>query len=461
MAIRTNQLLALPFFVVAALLIFLHGDAMPFSAAAGGALALVVVGMWATRFAAEHMTSLLFFLAAMVFGIAEAPAVFSGFAAGAFWLLFGGMILGTAVGQTGLGARLARRMALSLGVSYTGLLVGIAAVALALSFVMPSSTGRVVLLMPVAVSLADAFRFAPGSKGRLGITVTAALAAVIPGFAILPANVPNLVMLGAAESLYGLKITYAEFLLLHFPVLGILKTVAIVIVARILFPDTLPDLEVDDAAARKPFSPEEKRLAIVLVGALVLWATDFIHGVAPSWVALGAGLACFFPPFRLMEAEEITKAIQIRPLLYIAGVLSLGAVVTSTGFGDQMAAAFLSVAGLSEGANAANFATIVGASIATSVLGTAPTVPAVWTPLAEGMAQATGMSLSSVVMLQVAAFSTVILPYQVPPTVVGLQLGGVPVKQGVISVLLVALITVTVLLPLDYLWWELLGRFDG
>lgn len=457
---KLNQLLALPFFAAAIWVLTLSGASVPAAAAAGGALALVVVGMWATRFTSEHMTALLFFLAAMVFDIAEPGAVFAGFSAGAFWLLFGGMILGSAVGRTGLGARLARTMALRLGVSYTGLLIGIAAVALALSFVMPSSTGRVVLLMPVAVSLAEAFGFGPDSKGRLGITVTAALSAVVPGFGILPANVPNLVMLGGADTLYGLEITYAEWLLIHFPVLGFLKAAAIVLVARVLFPADLVSA-VEDDSGHRPLSAEEKRLAILLAAALLLWATDFLHGIAPSWVALAAGLACFLPPFRLMEQEEIAQAIQIRPLIFIAGVLSLGPVVTSTGFADVLAGEFLSVAGLRPGENAMNFATIVGASIATTLLGTAPTVPAVWTPLAEGLAQATGMPLKSVVMLQVLAFSTLILPYQVPPAVVGLQLGKVPLKPGIIATLWVAVITLVVLLPLDYLWWEALGLFDG
>lgn len=460
MTLKLNQILALPFFAAAIWVLALSGETLPPAAAAGGALAFVVVGLWATRFTSEHMTSLLFFLAAMVFGIADADAVFSGFSAGAFWLLFGGMILGSAVGRTGLGARLARAMALRLGVSYTGLLIGIAAVALALSFVMPSSTGRVVLLMPVAISLAEAFGFGPESKGRLGITVTAALSAVVPGFGILPANVPNLVMLGGADTLYGLQINYAEWLLVHFPVLGLLKAMAIVVVARMLFPAELPVMAGESDSSREP-GKEEKRLAILLAIALALWATDFVHGIAPSWVALGAGLACFLPPFRLMDQDEIANTIQIKPLIFIAGVLSLGPVVTSTGFGNVLASQFLAVAELEPGSNLRNFATIVGASIATTLLGTAPTVPAVWTPLADGLAQATGMPLKSVVMMQVIAFSTLILPYQVPPAVVGLALGGVPLRQGIVATLAVAAVTLIILLPLDYLWWEALGMFNG
>lgn len=457
---RLNHFLVLPFLLGAAAILMLPAAAMPPQAAMGGALALAAVGFWATGALPEYVTALIFFLIAMVFGIAEAPAVFSGFAAGAFWLLFGGMILGTAVGRTGLGARLARSMARRMGVSYTGVLVGVVGVALALSFLMPSATGRAVLLIPVAVSLAAVFGFAPGSRGGNGIAIAAALGAVIPGFGVLPANVPNLVLAGAADTIHGLKLNYGEFLLLHFPVLGLCKAIAIVLVVRALFPDRMPE---DPAADEElgPPSRDEWRLALILAGALALWATDFAHGVSPAWVALGGGVLCLLPRVGVIPTEKLGEAVQIRPLIYIAGVLSLGAIVTSTGFADRMAAAFLAVAGLTPGAGTANIATLTGAQILTSVLGTAPTVPAVWTPLADELAGATGLPVRTVLMTQVLAYSTVILPYQVPPVVVALQLAGVPMAKAVHAVLALAAVTLLVLLPLDLLWWEVLGLMDG
>jgi di/tricarboxylate transporter len=60
-------------------------------------------------------------------------------------------------------------------------------------------------------------------------------------------------------------------------------------------------------------------------------------------------------------------------------------------------------------------------------------------------------------MLTVVGYSTVILPYQTPPLVVAMQLGGVPMRQGNKLCLWLLAVTVLVLLPLDYLWWRLLG----
>ncbi len=43
------------------------------------------------------------------------------------------------------------------------------------------------------------------------------------GTAILPANAPNLVLAGAAETLYNLQLIYAEYLWVQFPVMGLVK----------------------------------------------------------------------------------------------------------------------------------------------------------------------------------------------------------------------------------------------
>ena len=56
------------------------------------------------------------------------------------------------------------------------------------------------------------------------------------GTSVLPANAPNLVLAGAAETLYRTPITYGEYLLVQFPVLGVLKAVVLVAVMLIVFP---------------------------------------------------------------------------------------------------------------------------------------------------------------------------------------------------------------------------------
>jgi hypothetical protein len=62
-------------------------------------------------------------------------------------------------------------------------------------------------------------------------------------------------------------------------------------------------------------------------------------------------------------------------------------------------------------------------------------------------------------MTQVIAFSTILLPYQVPPVVVGMQLGGVNMLRGTRLILALAAASMIFLTPLNYLWWSFLGLF--
>lgn len=201
--------------------------------AKAGVLALLTLVFWATALIPEHLTALLFFLLAMVFSLAGPEVIFAGFGSAAIWLIFGGLVIGIAISSTGLGARIARYAAVWLHGSYLKIISGLVAAGLLFSFLMPSAMGRVVLLTPIALSLADHFGFKEGSKGRTGVLLAIILGTYIPAFGILPANVPNMVLVGMAETQYNLSILYGTYLFLHFPLLSLVK--AVLIIALILF----------------------------------------------------------------------------------------------------------------------------------------------------------------------------------------------------------------------------------
>jgi hypothetical protein len=63
----------------------------------GGILAVLTILEWASGVFAASISSLLFFLFAVMFGIAAPAVVFSGFTSPAWWLLFGSALTTTAV----------------------------------------------------------------------------------------------------------------------------------------------------------------------------------------------------------------------------------------------------------------------------------------------------------------------------------------------------------------------------
>lgn len=91
------------------------------------------------------------------------------------------------------------------------------------------------------------------------------------------------------------------------------------------------------------------------------------------------------------------------------------------------------------------------------LLTTLPGLPAVLTPIAAQFADASGLPLYMVLMLQVPVFSTVVLPYQSPPMMIAMHMGGVSLLDGTKLCIPLAAITVVALLPLDWMWRRLLG----
>jgi di/tricarboxylate transporter len=366
-------------------------------------------------------------------------------------------VIGVAIRRSGLGERLAHALAARMGTTYPAIVVGCVLMASGLAFLMPSSMGRVVILTPIVLALADRFGFAPGSRGRAGMALAACLGTVMTGSGILPANVPNMVLIGASEMLYAFVPEYGAYFLLHFPVTAALKGVALVACICLLLPDRPRPAGRNDESVAGDGSA--RRLTIILAFALAFWATDFIHHVSPAWIALGAALMCFLPRVGMVPASAFNGELNYSSLFYVAAILGLGTMIADSGLGDLLTGVLVEAIGFAPGQP---FRSFMAMSLLTTVVGmvtTIPGVPAIMTPLGAGIADATGMPLETVLMTQVIGYSTILLPYQTPPIIVGIQLADVTIRDAGRVMVALGAATVVVLLPLNYLWWSFLGMF--
>jgi len=421
-------------------------------------LVALAVGLWAVGSVPEYITSLIFFLLAMLFSVAPANVVFSGFASGTLWLVLGGLIIAEGVNRTGLGERFARFLIGRFQLTYRALIVAIVMVSSALCFVMPATIGRVLLLIPIIGSIAERLGLPRGSAGHNGAMLAAIMASYQVGTSILPSNAPNLVLAGAAETLYRTPLTYAEYLLVQFPVMGLLKAVTIIVLTCLIFPD---ETKVGgDVAERKTITGAERRLTVILVVALALWATDFIHHTHPGWIALSAALVAMLPRIGVMPVTAFAERIKFGPFFYIAAVLGLGSVMADTGVSEMLGKGIQSALHLRAGHDALNFTLLTLLSTFAGVVVTNVAQPALMAPLAGHFAEVTGWPLKAALMTMALGFTTLIMPFQVPPVMVGVQVAGLRLGATLRLTVPLILVSLLILLPLDYLWWRLIGYFD-
>jgi len=452
-----TQVIAAVGVIIAGLLFFLPPADLDVETARVAALTLFLIVFWATNTLPPFMPVLIFFVVAMVFNVMPPALAFSGFTSSALWMVFGGLVIGAAVKQTGLANRIADVIISRFGGSYRRLVAGVIMLGVLFSFFVPSSVGRVVMLVPIAVALADFYQFAPDAKGRYGIILALVFGTHTPSFGILPANVPNLLFAGTVESVWGEVIAYGTYFFLHFPVLGFLKAVLIFLLIIVMFNDQLPQVTDAETKGKQAMSFDAKRLAVIMLVVLFLWGTDFIHGIAPSWVALSAAVVLLMPRIGILDAKDFNQHVNFATLIFIAGVIGLGAVIAGSGLVDLLTSFVEQWLPLAEGQSALNFIVLSMTATVTSVVGTVPTVPALLVPLADSLSNLSGLPLMTVLMTQVVGFSTVFFPYQAPPLLVGAQLGNVNMGLAIRFTVILGLITLVTLLPLSLIWWMMLG----
>lgn len=415
----------------------------------------ITIVLWATSLLPEFMTALLFFAAAMIAKIAPPEAIFGGFASSAFWLVFSGFVLGIAIRKTGLADRAAQALSARLTDSWPLMVGSVVLLSYALAFVMPSNMGRIALLMPIVAAMAKRAGIADGSRAWYGLALAVGFGTFQLSATILPANVPNLVMSGAAEGSYGIHLNYLPYLLLHTPVLGWLKGGVLIALICWLFPGKPhPPRELIPLL---PMSRDEKRLAWLLAVVLVLWVSGW-HGIGPAWTGLAAAVVTLLPRVGFISGEEFSSGVNIRTCIYVAGILGLAITVTQTGIGEVVGNALLHVMPLDKESPFTSFLALTGMTSALNFIMTANGVPALYTTFAQSFSDATGFPLLSVIMIQVLGYSTPLLPYQASPIVVAMGLGKVPARAGMLLCIALAAVSYLILLPLDYLWYQALGK---
>jgi len=411
--------------------------------------------LWATLAIPAELTALMFFAVLLLTGLAPDRVVLAGFESKAIWLVFAGLVLSEVIGRHDMGHALFDRLLGRLR-SYRALVWLVAITGLLMSFLIPSAMGRVLLFAPLVRALADRLGLPENDNRRLGLFLAAVLGAVLPAFTIMTSNVPNLVLMGAAEAIYGRTLTYGEYLLLNFPFLGfgaflLLPTLVLRIFPgeqRISLPETRP----------APWTRDQVKIGFLLAATLAFWTTDSLHGISAAWIGLAAAVISLMPGVALLPPTAVGK-LNFGPWFFAAGSIGLGGVVSHSGVGDLLWAEIAAVIPFEGLPNAAKYAVLQGSAMVLAMFTTLPAIPAVFTPLSSSIAQSLDWPLDAVMLAQVPAFVIFAFPYQAPPVLVGLTLLGVPLRQAMKLIGCYALTALLILSPLHYLWGRFLGVF--
>ena len=425
------------------------------------AISLFMILAWATEVMDHGLTGLIGCYLFWALGVVRFDVAFSGFADDTPWFLMGAILFGTMAGKSGLARRLAYLITIRIGTTYSRLLLALILSDFFLTFLVPSGMARVTVMAAVATGLISAFGLGPGSNvGRgmfLILTYTAGVfdKSIIAGAAAITGR-------GIIESAGHVEVLWSQWLVAYLPS-DILTILAAWRLTLWLYPPEVASLPggiqhlKDELLKAGAWSSLEKKSMALMLMAVALWATDFLHHIPSSMIGLGIGLLGVLPFLRILSADDMRK-LNFLQIFFVAAAVSMGkvlsasnglTVLTNVVFGwlePLLARPLLSTFALYW----TGFVYHLFLASEISMLGTS-------TPLLMQFATTHGLSPLKLGMLWVFSAGGKIFVYQSGVLVIGYAYGYFRAKDILRLGLIMSLVDSLLLLAVVPLYWPLIG----
>jgi solute carrier family 13 (sodium-dependent dicarboxylate transporter), member 2/3/5 len=297
------------------------------------AIGLFMILAWVTEILELGLTGLIGCYLFWALAVAKVDVAFSGFADDTAWLILGAMLLGTMAAKSGLARRVAYLVLLKVGATYSRLLLGLIITDFLLCFFIPSGTPRVVIMATIALGLIEAFGLGRGSNvGRGMFLILTYTATVFDKFIIGGAS--SIISRGAIERFGGVPVEYSRWLLAFLPC----DIVMILIAWRLtlwLFPPENAALPGgvrflrDELGKMGSWTPIEKKSLALMLVAIALWTTDFLHHISPAVIGVGVALLALLPVAGVLSVDDLRR-LNYMQFFFVAATISLGKVLTAT-----------------------------------------------------------------------------------------------------------------------------------
>lgn len=293
---------------------------------------LAIIGWGLTRLD-DTLVALLAALGMALWVFPTPDPVFAALGNGLVWLLIAAFILADALKRAGLADRLARLVAARARSPRT-LFHGLGLVMLATAFVVPSTSGRAALMIPVHAALAGA---TANPRLRRALALLFPTAILLSAFASLTGAGAHLLAAEMIGRLTGRPIGFLDWALLGLPFA--LASTALAVEAILLLFLTPEDRRTPLAApAAMPPVVARHALPAGAIAALVVlgWFTAPLHGVDDTLIALAGALLLTLPGLGGGGLRDGLKAVEWPLILFMAATIAIADGLTESGVSGRL-----------------------------------------------------------------------------------------------------------------------------
>lgn len=398
------------------------------------------------------------------------------------FLYIGGFLLAIAIEKWNLHKRIALNIINFIGTNITMIILGFM-IATAFLSMWISNTATSVMMLPIGMAIIAQLRDNPATKEDENLIFGKALmlgiaySASIGGMATLIGTPPNLVLAGVVQEMYGIEITFSQWLMFGLPISLILLFICWAYLTRFAFrfqqkgfPGGRAEIQRQLQALGK-ISFEEKLTLVVFVATALAWISrsflqkqlDLFPNLDDTIIAMGAGLILFLLPSRgktqpLLTWED-TKNLPWGIVLLFGGGMALAEGFKSSGLAVWIGSQMTSLEGIALILlvliliAAVNFLTEITSNLATTSM---------LLPILAPMALTIDVHpYILMVSATVAASCAFMLPVATPPNAVVFGSGYLRIPDMVRTGIWMNLISILLLTVFVYFFLALFWGFDA
>lgn len=294
---------------------------------------VVCIVLFLTRVIPNAVTACLGCLLFAITGICSFDEAFSGFSNSIVILVFGMMVVGNAMMDTGA-AKLIGEKVTSLSRSNEVLFILLAGTVSALLSTFLSNTAVIAIFLPIIASVCQAN---PEAMRRRHLTLPVTMGAMFGGVCTLVGSTPQLTANGILSKMTGQELGMFDYML---P--GAIIFLVYIIYATVIGPkisDKIFDKADEKAVTAEDLATQEikvnKKKLVIMVVIFIATIISFIGGwISTAMTAVIAAILCVVT--RCTTQKSIIKNMDWSVLFILAGCLGIASGITEGGAGELM-----------------------------------------------------------------------------------------------------------------------------
>ena len=315
-----------------------------------GKASLAVFGMvfvlWVTQAIPTYASALLAIVMLAFTGGWTQKEALAVFGQDVIWLMLAAFVITSGMEKSGFAKRLALFIVSKFGTTARRALLALGVVNLLLSFIVPSTTARAAMLLPICMMVLQVYKAIPGeSNFGKQLMIQEIHFNNITTSGILTATAGQIMAVGYITDMTGQDVSWGQWLVASMPI-AVLTLVASFIIGELLFKS---EVKTPPAAAGKavkdelkeelkalgPITTTEIKALIVFGITVFLWATDGKHlnifgfQISLVMVAILAALLFYLPYIGVLNWKE-TK-IPWDLMVFSAGAYAAGLALDASG----------------------------------------------------------------------------------------------------------------------------------